>query len=189
MTNYTNDILELILQNQNFIHNVRNLKLLIDENTRIYNLISQMIHLHQNLKKILISNDIYLYQLSLLLSKDYNCSNTLNTIIFYHVEFKLVNNLGEILEQSNVLESVHIFFCSFLNSNLTQQIINLTKPFKLKSLFIVIEKSQIEAAQQLLQISGDYLENFWFPYNASINQQLLKYCKNIKLLYFGMYEK
>ncbi|EXX65013.1 hypothetical protein GLOIN_2v1775376 [Rhizophagus irregularis DAOM 181602=DAOM 197198] len=189
MTNYTNDILELILQNQNFIHNVRNLKLLIDENTRIYNLTSQMIHLHQNLKKILISNDIYLYQLSLLLSKDYNCSNTLNTIIFYHVEFKLVNNLGEIFEQSNVLESVHIFFCSFLNSNLTQQIINLTKPFKLKSLFIVIEKSQIEAAQQSLQISGDYLENFWFSYNASINQQLLKYCKNIKLLYFGMYEK
>ncbi|PKK77120.1 hypothetical protein RhiirC2_771708 [Rhizophagus irregularis] len=33
-------------------------------------------------------------------------------------------------------ESIHIAYCSSLN-NLTKQIINLNKPFKLKSLFLV----------------------------------------------------
>ncbi|PKC64191.1 hypothetical protein RhiirA1_462746 [Rhizophagus irregularis] len=188
-TNYNSDILELILKNQNFIHNVKNLKLHIDDNNDckiIYNRITQIIHLHQNLKKILIvgANNYTSLYLSLLLSKDYNCSNTLNTIIFYCVIFKSINNLDKVLEQLNVLESVHIFNCSFLDSNFTQQIINLTKPFKLKSLFHIYETPQIETVQQLLQKSGDYLENFGFIYNASLNQQLLKYCKNIKFFYF-----
>jgi hypothetical protein len=72
---------------------------------------------------------------------------------------------------------------------LVQQIINLTKPFKLKSLFID-KILQIESLQLLLQKSGNYLENFGFKprvnYDLLLKQQLLelitKYCKNIKFL-------
>ncbi|PKC74577.1 hypothetical protein RhiirA1_387996 [Rhizophagus irregularis] len=154
------------------------------------NHVLQIIHLHQNLKKIKIcNNDESLYQ-PLLLSKDHNCSNTLNTIIFLYVEFKFINYLNEVFEQLNVLESVHIVKCSSLN-NFIQQIINLTKPFKLKSL-ILYEVPQIETLQQLLQKSGNYLENFGgydICLNDDILPQLLKYCDNINFLYFHGYVK
>ncbi|PKK63821.1 hypothetical protein RhiirC2_788371 [Rhizophagus irregularis] len=69
-----NEILELILQNQNFIHNIGNLKVNCirgdNDNTIINNHISQIIHLHQNLKKILIYGN-FLSLCQLLLSKDY----------------------------------------------------------------------------------------------------------------------
>ncbi|PKK63489.1 hypothetical protein RhiirC2_854975 [Rhizophagus irregularis] len=193
---YLDNNLELILQNQNFIQNVINMKLYInnyEENTIINNHISQIIHSHQNLKKIFLinlSSDylISLYQ-SLLLSKDYNCSNTLNTIVLYQIKFELVNNLDKIFEQLNVLESIHIIYCSFLNSNFIQQINNLTKPFKLKSL-ILNEVPQFESLQQLLLKSGDYLENFggckMNYYNHDISR-LLKY-NNINFLYFVGHE-
>ncbi|GBC34040.2 hypothetical protein GLOIN_2v1767512 [Rhizophagus irregularis DAOM 181602=DAOM 197198] len=93
---YYDDIFESILQNHNFIQNVRNLNLYIgsspvytnDSYALIKNRISQVINSHQNLKKILLSyGSIPLYQ-SLLLTKDYNCSNTLNTITLYRVNFK-----------------------------------------------------------------------------------------------------
>ncbi|EXX60091.1 uncharacterized protein OCT59_019157 [Rhizophagus irregularis] len=186
-------ILESILQSTNFIHSIINLKLYINnynENT-VRNRILPLIHSHQNLKKIMIG-DYYLslYQ-SLLLLKEYNCSNTLNTITFYGTNFKDIINLDKVFEQLNVLESVHIFHCSSLNTSFTQQIINLTKPFKLKSLFIS-EISQIESFQLLLQKSGDYLENVGFSSNFNLSlvlkQQLvelfIKYCKNIKFLDF-----
>ncbi|CAB4426568.1 unnamed protein product [Rhizophagus irregularis] len=186
---------ELILKNTNFIHNIRNLNLYnvynYEENSVIKDRISQMINLRQNLKKILISYRFSLYR-SLLLSKDYNCSNTLNTIVFHNVDFKGINNLQKIFEQLNVLKSVHIFYCGSLNTGFTQQIINLTKPFKLKSLFIK-EVLQIESLQQLLQKSGDYIENFEYSLrpDPSLNQHLLeliaKYCKNINFLHFNGY--
>ncbi|RGB29771.1 hypothetical protein C1646_766169 [Rhizophagus diaphanus] len=192
------NILELILKNTKFIHNIRNINLFIDSasdyayssNSSKYKLIrnriSQIINLQQNLKKILISDNSFpLYQ-SLLLSKDFNCSNTLNIIIFYKVKFKFLNN--NIFEQLNVLESIHIFYCSFDN-NFNRQINNLTKAFKLKSL-LIDEKSQIESLELLLQKSGDYLEKFGF--GPSLNQQLIelitKYCKNINFLYFSVNE-
>ncbi|RGB23164.1 hypothetical protein C1646_774920 [Rhizophagus diaphanus] len=171
------DIFKLILKNQNFIHNVKNLKLHINGNIDdmiIYNRKTQIIHLHQNLKKIRIVGThsfISLYQSSLLLSKDYNCSNTLNTIIFYCVTFGSINNLDKVLEQLNVLESVHIFYCSFLDNSFTQQIINLTKPFKLKSLFHIFVSSQIETIQQLLQKSDKF---------HSFTYQLINLIENIK---------
>ncbi|RGB29775.1 hypothetical protein C1646_818311 [Rhizophagus diaphanus] len=143
--NNFNNICELILQNTNFIHNIRNITLFVElfnssysnnnEFKLIENRISQIINLQQNLKKILI-------------------------------------------------ESIHIIYCSF-NSNFAQQIINLTKPFKLKSL-LMYEKPQIEVLELLLQKYGDYLEIFEYIFNhdLSLNQQLLeliiKYCKNIK---------
>ncbi|PKC66714.1 hypothetical protein RhiirA1_535410 [Rhizophagus irregularis] len=187
-----NEILELILQNQNFIHNIGNMKLytrFVEDN--IYNNhVLQMIHLHQNLKKIFIyRNYLSLYQ-SLLLSKDYNCSNTLNTIIFYYINFRKIINLDEIFEQLNVLESVHIVYCYSLNNSFIQQINNLTKPFKLKSL-ILCGILQIESLQQLLLKSGDYLENFGgsgICYNYCDLLQLTKYCNNINLLYLNGHE-
>ncbi|EXX64920.1 uncharacterized protein OCT59_019058 [Rhizophagus irregularis] len=188
------NILELIFKNANFTHNIRNLNLFtIDDSSKyvsIKNRISQIIHLQQNLKKILLSNNSSSLYLSLLLSKDYNYSNTLNTIIFHRVNLNGFNNLQKVFEQLNVLESVHIAYCYYLHASFTQQIINLTKPFKLKSLFLS-EIQQLESLELLLQKSGDYLENFGIAKlnnGLSSNQQLLelitKYCKNIKLFDF-----
>ncbi|EXX69366.1 uncharacterized protein OCT59_007910 [Rhizophagus irregularis] len=191
-----NNILELILQNKNFFHNIRNLKLYIHNHGSpvIGNRGSQIIHSHQNLKKILLGyHGLPLYQ-SLLL-KVSNCSNTLNTIIFFYVDLRVLINLDKVLEQLNVLESVHMIYCSSLNNGFTQQIINSSKPFKLKSLFIN-EISQIESLQLLLQKSGSYLENFGFGfefnYNLSLKHQslglIIKYCKGIKFLNFYGFE-
>ncbi|EXX56210.1 uncharacterized protein OCT59_018948 [Rhizophagus irregularis] len=202
---YLNYILEIILQNTNFIHNIRNLNLYIikssnvsDDNINneyelIENRVSQIINLHQNTKKILLSNDnIPLFQ-SLLLSKHSNCSNTLNTIIFYYANLNGMINLDKIFKQLNVLESVHIIYCYSLNTRFIQQIINLTKPIKLKSLFIN-DLSQVDKSLPLLiQKYGDYLENFGFVLgDLSQKQQLgeliIKYCKNIKFIDFYEFE-
>ncbi|PKY31406.1 hypothetical protein RhiirB3_448998 [Rhizophagus irregularis] len=189
---YCDNVLGLILQNPNFIHNIGNLKLFIsnyNENTLIKNRISQLVNLHQNTKKILLRyNNLSLYQ-SLLLS---NCSNTLNTIIFYYVNFKGVDNLVKVFENLNALKSVQIIYCYSLDNGFAQ-IINLTKPFKLKTLFIS-EKLQFDLLKLLLQKSGDYLENFGLNSNFNLSlllkQQLLElvpeYCKNIR--FFNLYK-
>ncbi|GES72795.1 hypothetical protein GLOIN_2v1881853 [Rhizophagus clarus] len=198
---FYHDILELILQNPNFIHNVRNLKLIHfaspgyydnrNECASIKNLILQIISLHQNLKKIFLSYNSFASYKPLLLSKDYNCSNTLNTIILFHIDFNGLINLDIVFEQLNVLESIHIVYCYSLKNGFIQQIINLTKPFKLKSLFISdVSLSIDESLPLLLQKTGGYLENFGcifrFGCGLSLKQQLLesvlKYCKNIKFL-------
>jgi hypothetical protein len=190
---YLGDILELILQVPNFFHNIKNLKInnlssgsnILFENRilQVQNSILQVINSLKNLREILLGyNNFSLYQSSL-----FNCSNTLNTIILCHVNFKGINNLNKIFEQLNVLESVHIIYCSSLNTHFIQQIINLTKPFKLKSLFI--NRSQIdESLPLLLQKSGGYLEHFGYVYDyfhlslKQIVESLISYCKNIKHL-------
>ncbi|GBC34023.1 hypothetical protein RhiirA1_529013 [Rhizophagus irregularis] len=196
---YFNDILELILQNPNFINNIKYLKLYVgdtpfyypfrdnNENTLTIKSLSQIINSQKNLKKILFSyNSLPLYQTIL----NSNCSNTLNTIIFYYVNFKSMINLNKVFEQLNVLESVHIIYCYSLNTHFIQQIINLTKPLKLKSLFIN-EMSHVDPLQSLLQKSGDYLENFGFGfgYDLLFKRQLfiliMEYCKNIS--FFDLY--
>ncbi|GET58314.1 hypothetical protein GLOIN_2v1791175 [Rhizophagus irregularis DAOM 181602=DAOM 197198] len=152
---YTDNILEIILQNPNFIsNNIRNLKFSISNcNSMIKNHVTQIINSNQNLKQILFGlSSLSLYQ-SLLLSKESNCSNTLNTIIFSNIDFKRINNLDKIFEQLNVLESVHIIYCYSLDSFI-QQIIKLTKPFKLKSLFLTMIL-EIDSLQLLLQKSDD----------------------------------
>jgi hypothetical protein len=191
---YVNNIVDIILENTNFIHNIRYLELYILDrrNDSLIENCIQMINTHQNLKKILLCDDSIFQPLSL--SKDYNCSNTLNTIIFYHVNFIDMINLDKVCEQLNVLESVHIIYCTSLNTVFTQQIINLTKPFKLRSLFISnSEILELESLQLLLQNFGDHLGNL--EYNLSINRNLLskqqlfkliiKYCKNIRFLSFN----
>ncbi|GBB92850.1 hypothetical protein RclHR1_20660003 [Rhizophagus clarus] len=200
--NYFDNILELILQNVNFISNIKNLYLYVgspmgfsyhnDNNQLIKNHISQIINSHQNLKKIAFCYDYYSLYQSFLLSKEFNCSNTLKSIIFYYVDFHGLTNLSETFEQLNVLESVHIIECLSLNNSFVQKVINLSKPFKLKTLFIS-DISQIDSLDLLLQKSGDYLKNFGFTpeYNSSLSLQLklleliIKYCKNINYLYLS----
>ncbi|RGB39162.1 hypothetical protein C1646_812161 [Rhizophagus diaphanus] len=173
-----NEIFELILQKPNFICNIRNFKL-----QRI-----------TNVRKILQ----FLEFISL------KC-NSISSINFQFQKFNDENNLLvkkflSIFEQLNNLESIHIIYCRLLNYEIIQQIINLTKPFKLKSLFMD-EILQIDSLELLLQKSGDYLENFGFGSfsndsyirNELINelkQQLIdliiKYCTKIEL--FDLFE-
>ncbi|GET67201.1 hypothetical protein GLOIN_2v1774310 [Rhizophagus irregularis DAOM 181602=DAOM 197198] len=154
--------------------------------------ISQMIISQNGLKKILFGYYANIYNPFLSL-KNSNCSNTLNTIIFYYIDFKnIVNILQEIFDQLNVLDSIHILYCDSLNSDFVQQIIKVIKPFKLISLFID-EILHVESLQLLLEKFGDCLENFGFFFENDTEfieqkQQLfkfiMKYCKRIR--YFGL---
>ncbi|RGB32471.1 hypothetical protein C1646_762837 [Rhizophagus diaphanus] len=186
------DIVKFILKDTNFILNIRNLKLYITfDRENIYNSIIkdhilQIVNLHQNLKKKILVHKNFPLLKSLL---DFNFSNTLNTIIFSEINFNFLNY--DIFEQLNVLESIHIIYCS-LNNNFFYQIINLSKQFKLKTLFIK-EIPQIDSIELLLQTSGHYLRNFGYNFSLdrdiSLRNQLLelitKYCKNINYLYLS----
>ncbi|GET58522.1 uncharacterized protein OCT59_024024 [Rhizophagus irregularis] len=212
---YSNEIIELILQNRNFIYNIKNLALKLDKaNDNIikfleflcsncnsisslyfplpsYNnypiiekYLSQIIKSQENLKKISFG---YGYGCSLyhpLLSlNNLNCSNTLNTIIFYYINFKNINVLSEVFNQLNVLESIHIVYCYHLDSKFIQQINNIIKPFKLKSLFL--DGVNYELLEPLMQKSGNYLESFGFYHDGSqkLLQLIIKYCNKIKFLF------
>ncbi|PKK60284.1 hypothetical protein RhiirC2_790876 [Rhizophagus irregularis] len=154
----------------------------------IEKILSQMIKLQENLKKITFGYD-YSTPLSLLLSlKNPNCSNTLNTIIFYSIDFRNINILSELFNHLNVLESIHIVYCYSLDSKFIRQINNVTKPFKLKSLIL---NHIDELLDPLIQKSGNYLENFRIPKFGL--QQLLQpiklYCSNIKFLSIQLHYK
>ncbi|EXX63746.1 hypothetical protein RirG_149490 [Rhizophagus irregularis DAOM 197198w] len=120
--------------------------------------------------------------------KNSNCSNTLKVIILYEIDFKNIVIFKEVFENLNVLESIHFLYCSSLNSGIIQQIINLTKPFKLKSLFLNEQPDILEIVllQSLLRKTGDYIENIGFKHLISnkLRQQFFEltknYCKNIK---------
>ncbi|EXX63711.1 uncharacterized protein OCT59_000350 [Rhizophagus irregularis] len=216
------EIFELILQNPNFIYNIKNFEINLyiitaDNITKFlrvvysncysisslyiivpkyydistYSIIekslSQLINSQENLQKISFGfNKFPLYH-SLLSLKSHNCSNTLNTIIFYYVNFKDIIVLNEVFNQLNVLESIHIVCCYSLDYNFIQQISNVIRPFKLKSLFLH-ETLQIESLKLLIQKSGNYLENFGISFGITDNesQQLLpliiKYSSKIKYL-------
>ncbi|RGB27751.1 hypothetical protein C1646_819566 [Rhizophagus diaphanus] len=110
--------------------------------------------------------------------------NQISQIINLHQNLKLILFV-KAFENLNVLESVHIIYCSSLDGFI-QQIINLTKQFKLKSLFMSMIL-QIDSLQSLLQKYGNYLENFRYEsYKFGGQQQFLeliiKYCRNIKFL-------
>ncbi|PKY21564.1 hypothetical protein RhiirB3_435206 [Rhizophagus irregularis] len=163
---HLDNILELILQNPNFIHNIKNLNFYIRGDSNggnkymiIKNHILQLINLHQNLKKISLSSNDFLSYQSLLLTKNYNCSNTLNTIILCSVDFKDIINLDKIFDQLKVLES----------------------------------ESQIDDSsfQLLLQKCGGYLENFGDEFGVQseiLLESIIKYCKNIKSLYLSNFK-
>ncbi|EXX54232.1 uncharacterized protein OCT59_027414 [Rhizophagus irregularis] len=198
---------ESILQSSHFIYNIKILYLKINipllkflssncesitslyilsfvkHNTTIEYHLSQLIKSQQNLKKI-----CFIQEFPPILLNSNNRLNTLNTIIFRNIDFKNIHILNEVFEQLNVLESIHIINCYSLDSNFIQQIINLTKPFKLKSLFI---NRIFESIELLLQKSGDYLENFGLSFELtycedSQHLELIKlitnYCTKIKFL-------
>ncbi|GBC47791.2 hypothetical protein GLOIN_2v1784886 [Rhizophagus irregularis DAOM 181602=DAOM 197198] len=119
--------------------------------------LAQIISSQENLKKILFGYSEFPLHHSLLSLKHSNCSNTLNTIIFYHIDF---------------------------DSKFIQQINNITKPFKLKSLFLGFLGEVDESLERLIQKSGDYLENFGISNDESqqLLQLIMKYCSKIKYL-------
>ncbi|PKC59642.1 hypothetical protein RhiirA1_469154 [Rhizophagus irregularis] len=154
--------------------------------------LSEIILSQKNLLKISFEyKTLTLYDSLLLTLKNQNCSNTLNTIIFYCIDFEnIIDNL-KVINNLNVLDTIHILYCHSLNSNFIQQIISITKSFKLKSLFMS-KILQIDSLQLLLQKFGNYLENFGFEFGddeySEPKRQLLelvvKYCTKIK--YFDL---
>jgi hypothetical protein len=218
---FFNNIIELILQNPNFIHNVKNLMICISYKysnnlTKIESFLSllsynnntfsslyfqfgnfdnineyttRMINSQKNLQKIIFrSNDYPLYE-SLLSLKNSNCSNTLKTIIFYQIDFSNIFIFKEVFEQLNVLDSIHMIYCQFFNSDFIQQINNLNKPFKLRSLYIQEMTYNIVSIRSLLQKSGAYLENLGFGLECrSLFKLITLYCTNIKFLEFPAFE-
>ncbi|CAB4403175.1 unnamed protein product [Rhizophagus irregularis] len=207
INDYIKSTLEIILQNPNFISNIKNLKFFsdgLDDNLLVFIFLkciysncnsisslyihalednyadedlSKLINSQQNLQKIYFDNNHYCYLKSL---KNSNCSNTLRIIIFHNIYlYKLEANLfSEVFEQLNVLESVHILYCY----PSIIQLFNLTKPFKLKSL-LMDQRSilHIESLKLLLQKSGDYLENIGFE--TSMNNELKLQLLNLIKIY------
>ncbi|RGB29620.1 hypothetical protein C1646_766385 [Rhizophagus diaphanus] len=117
-----------------------------------------------------------------------NC-NSISSIILNFPKYKVFDNL-------NVLESIHLIYCDYLNSDSIQQIIKVTKPFKLRTL-IMSEIIDIESLLLLLQKFGNCLENFGFgeiyeiidEYNEPKRQLfefITKYCKKIKYFESGI---
>ncbi|RGB30571.1 hypothetical protein C1646_765181 [Rhizophagus diaphanus] len=162
----------------------------INDFSLIENCLSQIIISQLNLKIISFSScSVILYKPFLSL-RNSNCPNTLNTIIFDNIDFKnIIITLQEVFDQLNVIESIHIVNCNSLNSEFVQQIIKVTKPFKLRTLFMK-EILHIESLQFLLQKCGDYLENFEFGYTSEEYEEsrrqllklVIKYCTKIKRL-------
>ncbi|GBB86057.1 hypothetical protein RclHR1_01250020 [Rhizophagus clarus] len=164
----------------------------IDNFLLIEKCLCQIIISQSNLQKISFGSESISYSPSLSLKslKNSNCSNSLNVIIFYYIDFKnIITILQEVFDHLNVLESIHLLYCDSLNSDFVHQIIKINKPFRLKSLFIN-EILNIESLQLLLQKFGNSLENFEFgtmdeEYEESRRQLLrliLKYCTKIKYL-------
>jgi hypothetical protein len=149
---------------------------------------SQIINSQRDLRIIKFNNAGFEdFPLSPLL-KNSNCSNTLNTIIFFHIKFiSLVNtNFTEIFEQLNVLKSIHILDCFFLDSGFIQHLVNVTKPIELKTLFLYNKRLKFDILQLLLQKFGYCLENIRFNsfslYKPEHELLVRKYCTKIKVL-------
>jgi hypothetical protein len=176
---------ELITQNPNFVCNIKNLKIdpsadtdyleflcsncssisFLDINSQfdsnnVKYYFSQIINPQRDLRIIKLNIARFEeFPLSPLI-KNSNCSNTLNTIIFYGINFKSVvnTNFTEIFEQLNVLKSIHVLNCYSLHSGFIQYFVNVTKSIELKTLFLY-EQLQFDLLQLLLQKFGYCLEN------------------------------
>ncbi|POG77070.1 hypothetical protein GLOIN_2v1550842, partial [Rhizophagus irregularis DAOM 181602=DAOM 197198] len=169
--------------------------------------LSQIINSQKNLEKIIFSHDINKYTSRVSgnsirlynIIGDSNSSKPLKIIIFYRIDFRNILHIKKAFEQLYVLESIHILECLIFNSNFIQQIIDLDKPLKLISLFIMNENDQrslfmsdedrnlqIESMQLLFQKSGEYLENIGI--DSYVNDVLKcralefinNYCERIK---------
>ncbi|CAB5212202.1 unnamed protein product [Rhizophagus irregularis] len=153
---YFGDILGLILQNTKFINNIRYLKLHTgrtrgfsspkNKDTPIKHRVLQIINLHQNLKKILLSYDNFsLYQSLLLQSESSNCLNTLNTIILFCFNFNdeivyLVLNLVENIKSNLNYLTIEASETSHLDNSSSILLRNLGRilPPKLEYLNLIL---------------------------------------------------
>ncbi|GBC10874.1 hypothetical protein RclHR1_09980008 [Rhizophagus clarus] len=85
--------------------------------------------------------------------------------IFLHnirnLKLYTINDEENMLIKNHLLQIINLHY---LKSNLPRQVVNLNKPFKLKSIFINKPSQTDESLQLLLQKSGDYLENFNLNY-------------------------
>ncbi|EXX68190.1 hypothetical protein RirG_107290 [Rhizophagus irregularis DAOM 197198w] len=175
----------------------------------IENQLSKIINSQKNLKKIVFAHSKYIYGAYILdtsiplynIIGGSNNTKPLKIIIFHKIDFRNILRIKEAFEQLSVLESIHILDCLIFNSNFIQQIIDLNKPFKLRSLFVRNEyvfrsededkNLQIESIQLLFQKFGDYLENIGFEsiVNCELKYRVLEiinnYCKRIK--FFDIY--
>ncbi|CAB5110340.1 hypothetical protein GLOIN_2v1771277 [Rhizophagus irregularis DAOM 181602=DAOM 197198] len=187
-------LLEFLYSNCNSISSMffNFTKCSINDITLFKNYILQIIISQHNLKQISFELDPILYKTFLSL-KNYNCSNTLNTIIFCYIDFtNILGVLQEVFNQLNVLESIHICYCRSLNFDFVQQIIKVIKPLKLKSLFLD-EILHIQSLLLLLQKFCECLENFGFGFTygkydkqkQQLFEFIMRYCKNIKYFDFG----
>ncbi|GBC49681.1 hypothetical protein GLOIN_2v1875662 [Rhizophagus irregularis DAOM 181602=DAOM 197198] len=173
-------------------------KIDINDYSLVENYLSPIIISQNNLKKISFGSFVNLYNPFLTL-KNFNCSNTLNTITFYFIDFKnIISILQEVFDQLNVLESIHIIYCYSLNPDFVQQIIKVIKPFKLRSLFMneIILNEHIESLLLLLQKFSGCLENLgfgcgkmgetiYYEQKQQLFEFIIKYCKKIRYFYSG----
>ncbi|GBC00019.1 hypothetical protein RclHR1_03710003 [Rhizophagus clarus] len=155
-----------------------------NHNLTIEKRLSQIINSQENLRKVSFVKSYLSLYYPLSSLKHPNCSNTLNTIIFYMVDFNNITILDEVFNQLNVLESIHIICCDYLNSKFIQQINNISKPFKLKSLFLhSYYNYNIKSLKSLIKKFGDYLENFGIEGNSNkLLPSIIKYCSKINYL-------
>ncbi|CAB5216592.1 unnamed protein product [Rhizophagus irregularis] len=196
---YYDDIIILILQNSNFIHNIKNLNLYFGSSSPnilygyalIKSQILQVIYLHQNLKKILLDNNSFPYYQSLFLSKEYNCSNTLNTIILYQVNFNASNLIKSINQNLNYL-SIYIkenyyFNCDIEYTSTILQNLGQILPSKLEylSLSLSFKKSDfirfLENSQNIFINRLSIMQNNYCNILPSIKKFIMKE-KRVKYL-------
>ncbi|GES79273.1 hypothetical protein GLOIN_2v1784886 [Rhizophagus clarus] len=182
MFEYFDVTCELILQNPNFIHNIKNLTLDLDEVTGNITKFSEFLCYNCNsISSLYLLFPLYVdnYPTERSLSQIVNSQKNLKKILLGYI-------LDEVFNQLNVLESIHIAYCYSLDSKFIQQINNINKPFKLKSLFLD-EILHIESIELLIQKSGGYLENFGSINESQLLVQLFesvkKCCNKIKFLY------
>ncbi|PKK61296.1 hypothetical protein RhiirC2_792009 [Rhizophagus irregularis] len=165
--NYDN--MDLILQNPNLICNIRNLnlngyaipfqdfipllKFLYSNCNSISSIIFKFPEVNFNINNYSLVEEC----LTQMIVSQHNLKK-ISFGIFYNL-----NLYNPVFDHLNVLESIHLINCDYLNSNFVQQIIKVIKPFKLKSL-IIHEILHIESLLLLLQKCGDYLENIRYFY-------------------------
>ncbi|UZO10640.1 uncharacterized protein OCT59_002220 [Rhizophagus irregularis] len=187
-------LFKMFIENEGNLHSFEVEVRTYDDRTKhVEKWLTQMINTQQNLKKISFEQNNFLYY-SFSSLKNSNISNTLKIITFYIIDFKeIINNIQEIFNQLNVLETIHIIYCYSLNSDFVQQIINVIRPFKLKSLIMNQILLNVELLQLLIQKFGSDLENFGFGhYKLPIQKKqqlfklIIKYCRKIK--YFSLIE-
>ncbi|RGB28129.1 hypothetical protein C1646_768198 [Rhizophagus diaphanus] len=159
-------LLEILYSNYNSISSmVLDFPIYNDCHSLIEKCLAQMIISQHDLRKISFESFVNLYNPFLTL-KDSNCSNTLNTTIFYYIDFEnTISILQEVFDQLNVLECIHIIYCHSLNSDFVKLLSDYLENFGFKSIMYYNEYN--EPKRQLFEF-------------------ITKYCKKIRYFESGI---